>query len=104
MVLVLVIAMSAVVWYITDRNADDARETGFAYADEVTQRNAAEVEELVMGALGTARDMAQSMNAVSVTGGSRKIASAELRAVLASHDGYLGVWTGWEPNAFDGKD
>jgi methyl-accepting chemotaxis protein len=104
MVLMLVIAMAAVVWYITARNADDARSTGFAYADEVAQRNANQVQELVLGGLGTARDMAQSMNALSETDGSRKVASAELRAVLDSHDNYLGVWTGWEPNAFDGHD
>ncbi|GAA0580755.1 methyl-accepting chemotaxis protein [Paractinoplanes ferrugineus] len=104
MVVMLVIAMSAVVWYITARTADDARDTGFAYAGEVAQRNAAAVRQVVLGGLGTAQDLAQSMLAVSSTDGSRKVASAELRAVLTVHDNYLGVWTGWEPDAFDGQD
>ncbi|GIF22073.1 hypothetical protein BJ973_002400 [Actinoplanes tereljensis] len=58
----------------------------------------------MQGGLGTARDVAQATDALSLTDGSRKIASAELRAVLAAHTDYLGVWTGWEPNAFDGQD
>ncbi|GIM93799.1 methyl-accepting chemotaxis protein [Paractinoplanes toevensis] len=104
MVLMLVVSMLVVVWYITSRNADDARKTGFAYAGEVAERNATQVQEVVQSGLGTARDVAQATAALSANGGSRKIASAELRAVLAAHTDYLGVWTGWEPNAFDGRD
>src|SRR4051794_16687301 len=71
MVVMLVISMAAVVWIITSRNAGDARTTGFAYADEVAQRNAAR---------------------------------ADLRAVLVAHPEFLGVWSGWEPDAFDKND
>jgi len=62
MVVMLVVAMVAVVWIITSRNAGDARKTGFAYADEVARRNAAQVQQVVLGGLSTARDMAQVMD------------------------------------------
>ncbi|GAA0455524.1 chemotaxis protein [Paractinoplanes deccanensis] len=100
MVLMLAISMLVVVWYITNRNAGDARDTGFAYAEEVAQRNAAEVQQAVLGGLGTARDLGQTLPATT----SRTIANAQLRSVLAGHEDYLGVWTAWEPNAFDGRD
>ncbi|XVU23899.1 methyl-accepting chemotaxis protein [Actinoplanes sp. CA-054009] len=100
MVLMLVISMVAVVWYITHRNADDARTTGFAYADEVAQRNAAEVRQVVLTGLDTARDMGQALAVTS----SRATANAQMRSVLAGHEDFLGVWTGWEPGAFDGRD
>ncbi|MFG1988481.1 methyl-accepting chemotaxis protein [Actinoplanes sp. NPDC048988] len=100
MVLMLVISMVAVVWYITHRNAGNARDTGFAYADEVAQRNAAEVRQVVLGGLDTARDMAQALSVTS----SRAAANAQLRSVLAGHDDFLAVWTAWEPGAFDGRD
>ncbi len=100
-VLMLVVSMAVVVGYIAGRNADDARATGFAYADEVTQRNAAQVQQVVLGGLGTARDLARVLPA---NDGDRENANAQLRAVLAGHPEYLGTWTGWEPNAFDRRD
>ena len=57
-VLMLVISMAVVVTYIAGRNTGDARATGFAYADEVAQRNAAQVQQVILGGFGTARDMA----------------------------------------------
>jgi methyl-accepting chemotaxis protein len=103
MVVMLVVAMVGVVWIITSRNAGDARRTGFAYADEVAQRNAAQVQQVVLGGLSTARDMAQVMDQTA-RDGDRKTASADLHAVLVKHPEYLGVWSGWEPNAFDKHD
>ncbi|MET0418180.1 MAG: methyl-accepting chemotaxis protein, partial [Actinoplanes sp.] len=103
-VLTLVISMAVVVTFIAGRNADDARATGFAYADEVTRYNAAEVQRVILGGLGTARDMAQVLLADAATGGDRKNANAQLRAVLHAHPEYLGTWTGWEPDAFDRRD
>jgi methyl-accepting chemotaxis protein len=104
MVAMVVVSTLVVVWYITGRTTADARETGFAYAGEVAQRNAAEVREVVLSGLGTARDMAQVLDATSVTGGGRSTASAQLRAVLAARKDYLGVWTGWEAGRFDRRD
>ncbi|MEU4427398.1 methyl-accepting chemotaxis protein [Actinoplanes sp. NPDC024001] len=104
MVVMLVVAMAAVVAYITSRNAADARETGFSYAEETAEHHATEIEEVLLAGLGTARDMARVLAANAQTGTGREAANAEMRAVLAAHENLLGVWTGWEPNAFDNRD
>ncbi|MEV6306360.1 methyl-accepting chemotaxis protein [Actinoplanes sp. NPDC051861] len=104
MVVMLVVAMAAVVTYITSRNASDARETGFAYADEVAKHNAAEIEETLLAGLSTARDLAGVLGADAATGATRSAANAEMRALLEAHPDYLGVWAGWDRNAFDGRD
>nr|WP_255644325.1 hypothetical protein [Actinoplanes polyasparticus] len=70
MVVMVVVSTLVVVWYITGRTTADARDTGFAYAGEVAQRNAAEVREVVLSGLGTARDMAQVLDASRSTPGS----------------------------------
>ena len=104
MVAMLVVSMVVVVAFIADRNADDARATGFAYADAVTQHQAAQVEQVIMGALGTARDLAQVAEATATAGGNRRTVNAQLRALLEAHPEFLGTWTAWEPDAFDGRD
>jgi methyl-accepting chemotaxis protein len=103
-VLVTAVAMLAVVTYITHRNATEARRSGFAYAQEIADRNARQVQQQLVSGLGTARDMAQVLLATATAGGDRRLANAQLRAVLAAHPEYVGTWTGWEPGAFDGRD
>jgi methyl-accepting chemotaxis protein len=104
MVAMLVVAMLVVVWYITGRNASEAREAGFAYADEVAVESGGQIQKVLLSGLGTARDMAQVLAATSGAGSSRRIANDQLKAVLEGHPDYLGTWTGWEPDAFDGRD
>ncbi len=104
MVLMLMVSMLLVVAYITDRNADDARTTGFAYAEEVAEHNAAQVQQVIAGGLSTARDLAQVAEATATAGGNRRTVNAQLRATLAAHPEFLGTWTGWEPDAFDRRD
>jgi methyl-accepting chemotaxis protein len=104
LVAIVVVAMLVVVTYIAGRTADDARTAGFAYADEVARYNAAEVRQVILGGLSTARDMSMSLRAASANGASRRIAGEQLREVLTVHPEFLGVWTGWEPNAFDNRD
>ncbi|MDQ2757731.1 MAG: methyl-accepting chemotaxis protein [Actinomycetota bacterium] len=104
MVLMLAVSMAGVVSYITARSTDEARRAGFAYADEVAQHNAAAAQQLMQGALDTSRTIAPMLLANSATGRDRRIANAELQSVLATHPEYLGTWTCWEPNAFDGRD
>ena len=104
MVAVLAVVMVAVLTYITGRMSADARRTGFAYAEEVAQRNATQIGQSIRNGLSTARDMAEVLEATSGTGGSRRTANAGLRSVLAAHPEFLGTWTGWEPDAFDDRD
>ena len=62
------------------------------------------IRDEVGAAVGTARDLANVVGALAASGGTRAAADAVLREVITSHSRYLGVWTGWEPGAFDGAD
>jgi methyl-accepting chemotaxis protein len=103
-VLIAGISLVLVATVITRRNLTEARDSGFAYAQEIGVRNAAQVRSQLMTAMGTARDLATMMATESASGGSRARANALLRALMDRHPAYFGVWTAWEPNAFDGRD
>lgn len=56
-------------------------------------------------ALGVARTLAQSFEGMIASGrASRDLADAILRGNLAARPEFIGLWTLWEPNAFDGRD
>ena len=69
MVAVLVVSMVLVVWYITSRNAADARKVGFAYAEEVATSQARQVESEIAAGLSTSRDLAHILAATPGTTG-----------------------------------
>ncbi|MDR6326074.1 methyl-accepting chemotaxis protein [Actinoplanes couchii] len=104
MTLMLLVSMAVVVGWIAVRNATEARETGFAYTDEMAKGSASDIQEVILGGLSTARDMARVLGAASAGGGDRVLANAQLKAVLEAHPEYLGTWTGWAAGAFDGAD
>ncbi|MEU4625709.1 methyl-accepting chemotaxis protein [Actinoplanes sp. NPDC023801] len=105
-VLIAGISLLLVATVITRRNLSEARDSGFAYAQEIGVRNAAQVQAQMMTAMGTARDLAAAMASESASGGSggRARANTLLRTLMDRHPAYFGVWTAWEPNAFDGRD
>ncbi|GAA1904820.1 cache domain-containing protein [Lapillicoccus jejuensis] len=103
-VALLVVSLGGVVGYITTRSLAEAKAAGYAYAGEVAQRNAESIEQVLRGAVDTARAFTPMLLASSSTGGDRRVVNAELRSVLATHPDLLGTWTCWQPNAFDGRD
>ena len=55
--------------------------------------------------LDVARTLAQALGGMKITGlADRAQANALLKGVLNANPEFLGVWTGWEPDAFDGQD
>ncbi|PWK28712.1 methyl-accepting chemotaxis protein [Actinoplanes xinjiangensis] len=103
-VLIAGVSLVIVATVITRRNLSEARDTGFAYAQEIAARNAAELQVQLMTALGSARDLSGTMAAESSAGADRGTANTLLRTLLDRHPRYFGVWAAWEPNAFDGRD
>lgn len=83
---------------MTDRDARQySLETGRSYANHMVL----EVE----GGLTIARTMAHSLESFKKRDNTGRSAIAEaLREVLEKNRGLIGTWTGWEPNAWDGKD
>ncbi|MBX9936200.1 MAG: methyl-accepting chemotaxis protein [Burkholderiaceae bacterium] len=55
--------------------------------------------------MDAARTLAHALGQLKTAGlANRASADALLKGVLAGNPSFLGVWSGWEPNAFDGKD
>ena len=81
------------------------KEVSLQYAEQLARTNASQVSARVEGALDTARTMAQSLQGLKTVGAAnRAAADGLLKSVLEGNPEYLGVWTCWEPNAFDGND
>ncbi|NYT63260.1 methyl-accepting chemotaxis protein [Alcaligenaceae bacterium] len=79
--------------------------TSMNYATELAQRRGSDATALLRQALETARTLAASLGALSATGhADRRDGDAVLRMALQQNPGYIGVWSAWEPNAFDRRD
>jgi methyl-accepting chemotaxis protein len=82
-----------------------AKENGFEEAEEVAYRYSNEIKAEIEVSLDTARAMAQTFEGIKNSGTpDRKEADNILKNILEKDTRYTGVWTLWEPNAFDGKD
>lgn len=109
MLLVVVTAallgFAATVATVTIRAGSIQTDTAFAMVSELAQRNGAEVKGYLEPAMDTAHAMASAMKGLKRSGeAQREIVDAMLRQVLEDNPQLIGVWTGWEPNAFDGMD
>ncbi|MBP6020016.1 MAG: hypothetical protein KA735_11030 [Burkholderiaceae bacterium] len=102
----IVIAGFALTVSILSRQAAQYQlSTSMNYATELAQRRGSDATALLRQALETARTLAASLSALSATDqADRSDGDAVLRAALQQNPGYLGVWSAWEPNAFDGRD
>jgi len=81
------------------------RDSSLAYATELANRHGLEVQNTLNQAMNTAKVVADALNSARTHGkADRAAADAVMKGVLAGNPQLLGVWTGWEPNAFDGKD
>ena len=81
------------------------QRTTLLYTTELANSEGAKVAIQLERALDAARTLADGLGSLKTAGLiDRAGADALLKGVLAGTPGFLGVWTGWEPNAFDGKD
>ena len=106
----LILAGSAIILigYSTIIGQQAAIEAATKEALAITSSEARQVRVDTETPLNTARAMAQALTALkdpaSNTRLSRNQVNAMLRQVLVENPGFLGTYTLWEPNAFDGLD
>ena len=83
---------------VTNENAEaNLRETSAKYAQKS--------ELLLTKGLDAAHIMASAFEGEKESGHpNRESALAVIKAILERYPDFLGVWTVWEPNAFDGED
>ena len=83
---------------------ETARQNAAAKAESTGNQIKAELEI----AMDESRTLAQAFSAIQDKSNklelTRDQANMMLRKVLESNPGFLGISTGWEPDAFDGKD
>ncbi|TXR55261.1 methyl-accepting chemotaxis protein [Quadrisphaera setariae] len=103
-VVMLAVALVALVSVISARTQAMAREAAYRYADEASRNAAAQVQDRVVTALDTARSLSATLSGLTSQGGTRAQADAIERDLLAASPEYLGVWSAFEPGAFDGQD
>ena len=106
--LLVLILSSALVTYSVVTSRQTAIESAKAESLAIAQAQAEDVTNQVAPALDSARTLAYSLGVVkdpahreSLT---RDQANAILRKVAEKNPTFLGTWTIWEPNAFDGLD
>lgn len=81
-----------------------AEEHALAQAQSQAVSVKAEVEVALDTARTRAQELAATKNPNNLLTLSREQVNAMTREVLALNPQYIGVWTLWEPNAFDGQD
>jgi methyl-accepting chemotaxis protein len=81
-----------------DKSMDAAWETGYRYSNQV--------KDLMTLPLDTARALSSAISGIKKSNEpfSREAAINMLKGTLEKTPEIMGVWTVWEPDAFDGKD
>ena len=81
---------------------DSARQSVFSMAKE----DANEIAVVISGALDTSRTLANALSTIKSAGVglTRTTVDSMLRTTLERNPAFVGVYTAWEPDAFDGKD
>ncbi|GMA74909.1 hypothetical protein GCM10025880_13260 [Methylorubrum aminovorans] len=80
-------------------------EQSLKIQSETLSNEAREIHARLAAAAKTAENLATTVAAMRRSGiKDRGAYDAVLRDVLAANPGLIGTWTGWEPNALDGRD
>ncbi|MCX7680738.1 MAG: methyl-accepting chemotaxis protein [Anaerolineae bacterium] len=102
----LLVLSLALIGYGALRLRSEALITARKEVTSLAEANAARIDAEIEVALDTARTMAQALRAVKTQGilMTREEVSAMLKELTTQNPSFVGTWTLWEPNAFDGKD
>jgi methyl-accepting chemotaxis protein len=102
---VLTVALGGLVAVIATLTTNQARDEGLRYASTLADDEAQGVEAEITRQRATAQNLAQSLG-VMASGWrvNRNLVDGMERALLDADPSLLGVWSGFEPDAFDGRD
>lgn len=102
---VVVGVLGVIVGYVSWGSRQLATEDAFDKAQALAEGYAHRVGREFNEAMDTARALSATLAAMKGSEHpSRELALEALRQTLLTNPRFLGVWTVWEPNAFDGKD
>jgi methyl-accepting chemotaxis protein len=98
--------LGIVVTYSSITTRTIALESARQNLSSVAKKDADEITVVIGGALDTARTLANALSTVKSAHASltRETVDSMLKTTLERNVDFLGVYTAWEPNAFDGND
>ncbi len=99
--LFIALGSGAAAWVVESTAVEGAQDTADIAAGEAASEVEAEFERPI-GLAAALRDAISAAHAAGVT--DRAVHNNIMRETLIAHEEILGSWTGWEPNAFDGRD
>jgi methyl-accepting chemotaxis protein len=100
-----VLGLAVTTYFISERSAGITRDLSEQNGKQIATTVAADVRRDLNVALRiteTMRDVFIGLQAAGVK--DRALYVALLESTIKANPGLVGVWTAWEPNAFDGKD
>lgn len=104
-VFIVIVGFAFTITILTRQAAQYQLVSAKSYATELAIEQGNQATATLRQALETARTLAFTLEALSSSGrADRKAADTVLRATLQQNPSYVGVWSAWEPDAFDGSD
>ncbi|HEX8435120.1 methyl-accepting chemotaxis protein [Archangium sp.] len=102
---IISLALGILVLVVSRQSARVAEEQANQLATQMAERYARTVNSELDTAFMPVRTLAQTLAAQKAAGlADRRLADAALKKVIEANPKLLGLWTTWEPNAFDGLD
>ncbi|MDB5525334.1 MAG: mcpM [Rhizobium sp.] len=84
---------------------DNIRDGSLGQMRQIASSNAADIEKSMERGVQIVKNLETALATMKKSGSpSRTQADALLKAMLEDNPMALGLWTGWDPDAFDGKD
>lgn len=103
--IIVVLIFVVLITVVTTRSSNMAEEMAFDVSEQTAHRYGNVVDAELEIAMDAARTLAQSLEGIKqYASPERDDTNAMLREVLKENPNFIGVWTCWEPNAFDGRD
>ncbi len=101
----VLLAFAVTIAVITAQATSMQQDVSLQYAKQLAKTHASQTASRVENALDVARGLAQVLRGLKMSGlTDRTAVDALIKSMLEGNPEFLGVWTCWEPNAFDGKD
>ncbi len=102
---VISIALGLLVLVVSRQSSSVAEEQANQMVTQMAERYARMVNAELDAAFVPVRTLAQALTAQKLAGSAdRRLADAAIKKVVEGNPKVLGIWTTWEPNAFDGLD
>ena len=104
-IVVLAVALAGLLAVVLTQAVSTTRAQAFDYGQELAVDHSAKVQQHIAEAVTAMRQSAIEMAALKSQGvTSRAVYDEILQTTLRAHPDWLGSWSGWEPNALDGRD